>query len=168
MIDAAHDEWLTEGVMARRVLAWLIDAVVVAVLFVILKIAFLTFGIMTLGLGLPLLGLLPVVPFVYMIGFVAVRSATPGQQAMGLLIRDNEVLSPPSWFQTLVWTVGLFVTMAAGAVWVLVALVTVRHRTLHDLASGLVVTRARSLAPRTGIWTMPGRAGPSRSGRPFA
>ncbi len=163
MIDAAHDEWLTEGVMTRRVLAWLIDLVLAAVLVVVLKIAFIALGVLTLGLGFPLLALLPLVPFAYVAGFVAARGATPGQQAMGLVVRRDDDLMPPGGLQALVWAVGLFVTMAAGVVWVLVALITVRHRTLHDLASGVVVTRARSLEPRTGIWTMPG--GP---GRPFA
>ena len=164
MIDAAHDEWLTEGVMTRRVFAWLVDAILIAVLFVVLKLAFIAFGIVTLGLGLVLLGLLPLVPFVYVMGFLAWRGATPGQQAMGLVVRDNDDLLPPSALQALVWTLGLLVTMAAGALWVLIALITVRHRTLHDLAAGVVVTRSRSLAPRTGIWTMP----TGGSGRPFA
>ena len=163
MIDAAHDRWLIEGVMTRRVVAWLLDAAVASILVVVLKVAALAFGIVTLGLGLPLLGLLPRVPFLYVLGFVIWRGVTPGQQAMGLLVRQDDDLSPPTGLQALVWTVGLFVTVAAGAVWVLIALFTVRHRTLHDLAAGVVVTRSRAVAPRTGIWTMP-----SGSGRPFA
>ena len=158
MIDAAHDAWLTEGVMSRRVAAWIIDAVLVCVLLVAFKVALLVFGVVTLGLGLPLLGLLPLVPFLYFVAFVgSARGATPGQQAMGLVVRRDGDLAPPTMAQALVWTLGLFVTFAAGWVWMLVALVTVRHRTLHDLASGLVVTRSWSVAPRTGIW-----------GRPFA
>ena len=163
MIDAAHDEWLAEGVMTRRVFAWLLDAFVAMIVVVLLKLVFLALGVMTLGLGLPLLGLLPFVPFVYVLGFVIARGATPGQQAMGLVVLRNDDLRQPTGLQALIWTVGLFVTMAAGAFWVLVALITVRHRTLHDLASGLVIARARVVAPRTGIWTMPGG-----SGRPFA
>jgi uncharacterized RDD family membrane protein YckC len=165
MMDAAHDEWLTEGVMARRVGAWLVDALVVSILFVVLKLVFLAFGLITLGLGLPLLGLLPLLPFVYYVGFIiSGRGATPGQQAMGLVLRRDADLMPLSGLQALVWTVGLIVTMVAGAFWVLVALVTVRHRTLHDLAAGAVMTRSRAVQPRTGIWTMP----PGGSGRPFA
>jgi uncharacterized RDD family membrane protein YckC len=169
MIDAAHDEWLTEGVMPRRVVAWLIDTIIVGLLVAVLHLALLTVGIVTLGLGLPLLGLLPLVPVVYVVGFIVLgRGATPGQKATGLVLRRNDDLTPPTGLQALVWTIGLFVTIAAGAFWVLVALVTVRHRTLHDLAAGLVVTRARSLAPRTGIWTMPAAGPAGGSGRPFA
>ncbi len=160
--------------MSRRVVAWAIDAFLVCVLLVAFKVALIVFGVVTLGLGLPLLGLLPLVPFVYYVLFVASgRSATPGQQAMGLVLRRDDDLAPPTLAQALVWTLGLFVTFAAGALWVLVALVTVRHRTLHDLASGLVVTRSWSVAPRTGIWPMPdgpGLGGPGQGGpgRPFA
>ncbi len=164
MIDAAHDEWLTEGVMTRRVFAWFIDAIVIAIAIAVLHFLLLAFGVITLGLGWLLLGLLPFVPFVYTVWFVAYgRNATPGQQAVGLVVRRDDDLLPPSGLQALVWTIGLFVTIAAGAFWVLVALITTRHRTLHDLAAGVVVTRSRSLAPRTGIWTMP-----DDPGRPFA
>ena len=167
MIDAAHDAWLTEGVMSRRVLAWLIDAVLVGLLFLAIKVALIVFGVVTLGVGFVLLGLLPLVPFAYFIVFVGSgRHATPGQQAMGLVVRRDDDLLPPTMAQAIVWTLGLFVTMCAGVVWVLVALITARHRTLHDLAAGLVVTRARSLEPRTGIWTMGSDA--RRPGRPFA
>ena len=38
--------------------------------------------------------------------------------------------------------VGFYVTLGLGAVWLVVALLTTRHRTLHDLVSGLVVVRA--------------------------
>jgi uncharacterized RDD family membrane protein YckC len=82
------------------------------------------------------------------------------------VVRRDDDLLPPTMAQAIVWTLGLFVTMCAGVVWVLVALITARHRTLHDLAAGLVVTRARSLEPRTGIWTMGSDA--RRPGRPFA
>ncbi len=163
MIDAAHDEWLTDGVMGRRFAAFLIDGLLGAILVVLAKIALLTFGLVTLGLGLPLLGLLPLVPIAYLaLSAASERSATPGQQAMGLVLRVNDTLGRPSVLQALVWAVGLAVTIALGAFWVLVALVTVRHRTLHDLVAGVVVTRVRALTPRTGIWTL------DRSGRPFA
>ncbi len=169
MIDAAHDEWLTDGVLGRRFVAWLIDAVLIAVLLVVLKIVLITFGVLTLGLGLPLLGLLPFVPIAYVLGFLlSERGATPGQLATGIVLRRNDDFGRPTGVQALIWTVGLALTMIAGAFWILVSLVTVRHRALHDLASGLVVARADTIAPRTGIWTMPTRSGPNRSGRPFA
>ena len=79
------------------------------------------------------------------------------------MLRPNEDLGRPTPVQAVVWVVGLTVTVIAGLLWMVVALVTTRHRALHDLASGLVMTRTDTIAPRTGIWT-----GPPRSGRPFA
>ena len=164
MIDSAYDEWLTGGVLGRRFLAWIVDVMVLAVVLIALKIGFLTVGLLTLGLGLPLLGLLPLVPFAYVVGFVASdRGATPGQSVAGIMLRRNGDLGRPTPWQTLIWAVGLTVTMLAGAFWVLIALVTFRNRALHDYASGLLMTRAETVMPRTGIWSPP--PGP---GRPFA
>ena len=164
MIDAAHDEWLTDGVMGRRAVAFAIDLVLGGALLLLAKVAVVAFGLLTLGFGLPLLGILPLVPVAYLAASVlSERSATPGQQATGLVLRSNETLDRPSPLQAILWALGLLVTVALGTVWVLVALVTVRHRCLHDLVAGVVVTRTRALTPRTGIWTLD-----RRPGRPFA
>ena len=164
MIDSAYAEWLTGGVLGRRFVAWIVDVAVLAVLLIALKIALLAIGLLTLGLGLPLFGLLPLVPFAYVVGFVASeRGATPGQSVAGIMLRRNDDLGRPTALQALVWAIGLTLTMLAGAIWVLVALVTFRHRALHDYASGLLMTRAETVMPRTGIWSPP--PGP---GRPFA
>ena len=165
MIDAAHDAWSTDGVLPRRFVAWLVDAALLSAAMAIGHVALLALGVMTLGLGLPLLGLLPLLPFVYVLGFLASdRGRTPGQAVAGLVLRRNDDLGRPTGLQALAWTVGLALTLLAGAFWMLVALLTVRHRALHDLAAGLTMTRADTVAPRTGIWTMPA----GRSGRPFA
>ena len=152
MIDAAHDEWLTDGVMGRRVAAFLIDGLLAGILLALAHVALFTFG------------LLPLVPIAYLaLSVASERSATPGQIALGLVVRANDTLDRPSVMQAIIWAVGLTVTVALGTIWVLVALITVRHRTLHDLAAGVVVTRTRALTPRTGIWTLD-----TRPGRPFA
>ena len=106
----------------------------------------LLFGLLTLGLGLPLLGVLPFVPFCYHLLFVAgPSSATPGQQALGLVVRRNDDLGRPTLAQAFVFTLVFYVTLATTGLLLLIALFTVRRRTLHDLASGLVVVRAHRL-----------------------
>ena len=144
---------LTDGVMSRRVWAWLIDALAIAVIAGVLWLLLVAFGLLTLGLGLPLLGLLPVVPLAYHVGFVAAPgSATPGQALMGLTVRRDEDLGPPSLAQAGLFTLGLYVTLAAGVVWLVVALFTARGRALHDIVAGVVVVRKRALtaAPEFG------------------
>jgi uncharacterized RDD family membrane protein YckC len=151
------DYWLTDGVLPRRVFAWLLDVLLLGLLLVALWFVLLLFGLLTLGLGLPLLGALPLVPFCYHWLFVAgPASATPGQQALGLVVRRNDDLGRPTPVQTFVFTLVFYLTLAATGLLLLVALFTIRRRTLHDLASGLVVVRARALTGGLGSWNMQG------------
>jgi uncharacterized RDD family membrane protein YckC len=51
-----------------------------------------------------------------------------------------------------------YLTLATSGLLLLVALFTLRHRTLHDILSGLVVVRVRALTAGAGGWNMPGGA----------
>jgi uncharacterized RDD family membrane protein YckC len=73
---------------------------------------------------------------------------------LGITARRDTDLGRPMLVQACVFTAGLYLTLAAGAVWLLVALVTRRHRALHDLASGLVVVRTRALTRLGGYGNM--------------
>jgi uncharacterized RDD family membrane protein YckC len=157
------DEYaLTEGVLTRRVFAWLMDVLLIALICVALWLALMLFGLLTLGLGLPLLGILPFVPFCYHMLFLAgPASATPGQSALGLIVRRNDDLGRPTPVQALVSTLLFYATLATSGLLLLIALFTVRRRTLHDLISGLVVVRARALTGGPRSWNM-------RQGSPYA
>jgi uncharacterized RDD family membrane protein YckC len=151
------EDLLTEGVLTRRVFAWLIDVLLIALICVTLWFALVLFGLLTLGLGLPLLGILPFVPFCYHILFLAgPASATPGQSALGLIVRRNDDLGRPTPVQAVVSTLLFYVTLATSGLLLLVALFTVHRRTLHDLLSGLVVVRSRALTRSLGSWNMQG------------
>ncbi|HEY2618546.1 MAG TPA: RDD family protein [Acetobacteraceae bacterium] len=151
------DYRLTEGVLARRVFAWLIDVLLIGLILAALWLVLLLFGVLTLGLGFPLLGVLPFVPFCYHLLFVAApASATPGQQALGLVVRRNDDLGRPTPVQAFIYTLLFYITLATSGLLLLCALFTIRHRTLHDLASGLVVVRTRALTGGLGSWNMQG------------
>jgi uncharacterized RDD family membrane protein YckC len=142
--------WLTHGVMSRRVIAWILDVLLLAVVLAGLWVMLLLFGVLTLGLGLPLLGVLQFVPVCYHVLFLAgPSSATPGQRMMGLLVRRNDDLGQPTALQAVISTIVFYLTLATSGLLLLIALITDRHRTLHDLASGLVVTRIDAIAPLT-------------------
>lgn len=144
------DDLLTRGVVTRRVFAWFIDLLLLALILVVLWLALLLFGLLTLGLGFPLLGVLPVVPFCYHVLFLAgPASATPGQQMLSLVVRRNDDLGRPTALQAVISTVVFYLTLATCGLLLLVALITSRHRTLHDLVSGLVVVRAEAIQPLT-------------------
>ena len=156
--DAAlmADDALTAGVLSRRIFAFFLDCLLVAALCAVLWVLLLLFGLLTLGLGLPLLGLLPLVPVLYnWLSVASSLSGTPGQRLMGLQVRRNADLAPPTPLEALVWTVGFVVTVSLGAVWFVFALITVRHRTLHDVVSGLVVVRSRALTAPAPVWNPP-------------
>jgi uncharacterized RDD family membrane protein YckC len=137
-----RDEAFIEGVMARRCLAWLIDALLIALIFSVLSALLLVFGLLTLGLGFGAMAVLPAVPFLYhFLSLLRSSSATPGQMLLGLTVRRDADLGPPTGLQALIFTVVFYLTMATSGLLLLIALFTVRHRTLHDLASDLVVVR---------------------------
>jgi uncharacterized RDD family membrane protein YckC len=153
----ADEYLLTEGVLTRRCLAWVIDVLVIAMLVWVLWWVLVMFGLLTLGLGFAVVGILPWVPFLYQfLSLLGSTSATPGQRIMGLAVRRFDDLGPPSALQALVFVVVFYVTMATSGLLLVVALVTSRNRTLHDLLSGLVVVRTRALTAMATGWNMPG------------
>lgn len=152
------DVFLTDGVMARRCVGWLIDIVLVALLVWVLWWLLALFGVLTLGLGFSAMAILPLVPFCYhFLSLLSYATATPGQQAVGLTVRRNYDLGPPTVVQALVMVLMYYLTLATSGLLLVVALFTVRHRTLHDIVSGLVVVRVRAMETLTaqgGNWNM--------------
>ena len=115
-----------------------------------LWVVFMLFGLLTLGLGFPLLGVLPFVPFCYHVLFLAgPSSATPGQRDDGADGAAQRRSRPPDALQAVISTLVFYLTLATSGLLLLVALFTDRHRTLHDLVSGLVVVRAEAMQPLT-------------------
>jgi uncharacterized RDD family membrane protein YckC len=157
------DGFLTGGVLSRRCVAWLIDILLIAVLVWVLWWVLALFGVLTLGLGFGAMALLPAVPFCYhFLSLLGYATATPGQQMVGLTVRRNDDLGPPTPLQALLSVLLYYLTLATSGLLLVVALFTIRHRTLHDLVSGLVVVRVRAmerltaetLTPRGGSWNM--------------
>jgi len=145
-----EEEMLIEGVMSRRIAAWFVDALLIGLLLAVLWFVLFLFGLLTLGLGFGALGILPFVPFAYsVLSLLTSASATPGQQMFGLTVRRDDDLGRPTLLQAVVSTLVYDLTLALTGLLLLVALFTVRHRTLHDIASGLVVVRARRLGRLT-------------------
>ena len=147
---AMMDDWLTRGALTRRAFGFLVDVLLIGVIVAALWSGLFMFGLLTLGIGFPLLGLLPAVPPLYHFLFLASPlSATPGQALFGLVVRRDSDLGRPDLLEALVSVVGFYVTLALGAVWLVVALFTTRRRTLHDMLAGLVVVRTDALAALT-------------------
>jgi uncharacterized RDD family membrane protein YckC len=152
------EAYFTDGVISRRLVAWVIDAVLIGLLLFALWWVLLLFGLLTFGLGFGAMAVLPFVPFCYhLLSLMSARSATPGQGMMGLIVRRDEDLGPPTGLQALVSTLIFYLTLATSGLLLVVALFTVHKRTLHDLVSGLVVVRVRAMDALTaspGPWNM--------------
>lgn len=152
-------DFLTNGVMSRRCVAWVFDVFLIALLVWGLWWLLAMFGILTFGLGFGAMAILPFVPFAYhFLSLLGSSSATPGQQMMGVTVRRDYDLGPPTGLQALAFVLVFYVTMATSGLLLLVALFTARHRALHDIVGGLVVVRARALTAAAEGWNMPGGA----------
>lgn len=138
-----EDDFLIGGILIRRLLAWLLDIIVISVLVFGLAILIWMVGLATLGLGWGMMSVLPFVPFLYhVLSLLGPASATPGQHMFGLIVRRNDDLGPPTWLQAIVSVLVFYATLATSGVLLVIALFTRRKRTLHDLLSGLVIIRA--------------------------
>ncbi len=141
-----RDDDFVAGVMGRRFLAWLLDVLFLLMIFVPIFLILTMFGVLTLGFGFGMMAWLPAVPFLYhYLSLLRDINATPGQAILGLAVRRDADLGPPTPLQALIFTFVFYLTMATSGLLLLIAPFTVRHRTLHDMASGLVVVNRRVL-----------------------
>ena len=130
---------LFDGVIFKRVIAFLIDAIIISVLTVVAYVVVALLGILTLGLAWLLFGL--VFPAVGL-GYNAVtiggkNSATLGQRMMGLEVRmwfGGKVSPLVAAFHALLFWFSL-VVFCPILLW---ALFDPRKRCLHDILAGVL------------------------------
>lgn len=137
------DVRLYEGVRTRRIVAVVIDYLIVALLTVPVAILVFLFGLLTLGLGWMLFSILvPAVAILYVWNTLGgAGQATVGMKMMG--IRLDRLDGRPIdgmlavVHSVLFWAGNVILTPLV----LLVSLFADRKRTLHDLLLGTVVTR---------------------------
>ncbi len=141
--DRLTDPALTDGTIARRVFAYLIDVVILgAIGFAIHLVVFATLGLLA-----PLLyPLLVILPLVYHTGLVASEaSATVGQRLMGLQVCGLDGGRPPL-LQAFIMVCLFYLTLAlTSGLLLLWCLIDDRGRCLHDILSGTLVVRGDRL-----------------------
>lgn len=133
-----------DGVLAKRVFAFIIDYVIVGLLVIPFAILVTLLGLLTFGLGWLLFGiLLPGVALVYIWNTLGgPNQATVGMRVMGIRL-DRLDGRPVDGLLAVVHSVLFWAGNAVLTPLVLlVALFTDRKRTLHDLLLGTVVTRS--------------------------
>ena len=138
----AHPD-LFDGLLWRRVFAYLFDCVVMGLLFLAGWGSFLLLSILSFGLLLPLMPFLAVlIPVGYHALLVGGRHhATLGMRLFDLEVRTWSGGKPDVW-QGFLMAALFYATLAFTCTLILlVALFNDRRRTLHDYLSGVVVVR---------------------------
>lgn len=138
--DPATQPQLFSGVIGKRIIAFIADAIIILVLTVIAYVVVALLGIVTLGLAWLLFGLVfPAVGLGYnALTIGGSNSATVGQRMMGLEVRmwfGGKVTPLVAAFHALLFWFSL-VVFCPILLW---ALFDPRKRCLHDIFAGVVV-----------------------------
>lgn len=152
--DPVTQPELFQGVLARRFMAFLIDAIIILIPLAAVVLFMLLFTVVTLGFGAVVFGLLGPIAALWAILYVGVtlsseHSATYGMRMMGLQMR-TWYGAPMYFLLGAVHAIFFWVLSAAlTPLIMLVALFNSRRRTLHDYLAGTVMindeARAASL-----------------------
>jgi uncharacterized RDD family membrane protein YckC len=132
-----------EGVRTRRILAFVLDCIIVGLLSVVFAILVFFLGFLTLGLGWMLYGiLLPAVAILYIWNTLgSADQATTGMKMMGIRL-DRLDGRPIDGLTAVVHSVLFWAgNVILSPLVLLVTLFSDRKRTLHDLLLGTVVSR---------------------------
>lgn len=132
-----------DGVRTRRMLAFLIDYLIIGLLLIPFGILVFLLGLLTFGLGWSLFSVLaPAVALLYVWNTLGGRNqATTGMRMMGIRL-DRLDGSPVGGLLAVVHTVLFWAgNVLLTPLILLVTLFADRKRTLHDLLLGTVVTR---------------------------
>jgi uncharacterized RDD family membrane protein YckC len=134
--DPDRDPQFYDGVPSRRLVAWIIDVCIAALLTMPVAVAF---GVLTLGFGFLMLPLVyAVTSFLYRTLTIAGGSATWGMRAMGIELRRGDgsrfdLIYATAHVAIYTVCVGMLVLQLAS----IVAIVGTRyHQGLHDLILG--------------------------------
>jgi len=138
--DRLQDPALYDGIILKRMIAYLIDAVI---LFAV-GVGMVLIGIMSFGLLLPLIWpVLPVIPLAYHTLTVgSAGSATIGMRVCGIRVLSIDGY-PPNLLQAFVLTLVFYLTIGVtSGLILLIALFTDRGRCLHDFVAGTIAAPA--------------------------
>jgi uncharacterized RDD family membrane protein YckC len=140
---------LYDGVLGRRFWAYVVDVLLIAAANVAVHVALFTMGIVTIGiLMLPamiLMALISFLPLAILYDTITIggyKASTPGMRLFGLEAQSTTTGGRPDYVQAFVMSLLFYVTLSATAgLLLLVMFFTRRNMALHDILSGIVVTR---------------------------
>jgi len=142
--DPATNPELFEGVLARRVIAFLIDVVIIALPMALIALFILIFGLVTFGLGWALFFLFYPIGVLWALFYYGATLGGPYSATVGMRVMDIEMRT---WYGAPAY----FVLGAVHAIiyWISVSVLTPlilvvclfndRRRLLHDIVLGAVI-----------------------------
>ena len=142
--DPATQPELFEGVLSRRVVAFVIDFIIIAIPVVLAAMFIFAFGIVTLGLGWVLYWLLPPGSVIWALVYFGVTLGGPRSATIGMRTMDLEMRTwygAPAYFVLgAVHAIVFWFSVSALTPFILlVAFFNERRRLLHDILLGTVV-----------------------------
>lgn len=142
--DPAANPELFEGILARRIIAFAIDVVVIAIPLILAWIFVFVFGLITFGLGWLLFWMLSPASVIWALVYYGMTLGSPASATLGMRAMD---LQMRTWYGAPAY----FVLGAVHAIifWVSVTVLTplilvfglfnTRRRLLHDVLVGAVI-----------------------------
>lgn len=158
--DPVSQPELFEGVLPRRVIAFAIDFLIIAVPVVLAAMIIFALGVVTLGLGWALYWLLPPATVIWAICYFGLTLAAPQSATIGMRVMDLEMRTwygAPAYFVLgAVHAIVFWLSVSALTPFILlVCFFNERRRMLHDIVLGTVIInnarRASLLRASTGI-----------------
>jgi uncharacterized RDD family membrane protein YckC len=142
--DPATQPELFDGVLARRVVAFIVDFVIISIPVVLAAMFIFAFGIVTLGLGFALYWLLPTATVIWAIVYFGATLGGPASATFGMRVMDLEMRTwygAPAYFVLgAVHAIAFWFTVSFFTPFVLlVAFYNERSRLLHDIMLGTVI-----------------------------
>jgi uncharacterized RDD family membrane protein YckC len=144
----AFDPWLQpelfRGVLTRRIVAFLIDLIVLSIPVVLAILFIAVFGIVTLGLGWALFWLVSPASIIWALVYYGASLGGPHSATLGMRVMDLELRTwygAPGYFLLGAMHAVLFwisVSVLSPVV-LLIGLFNGRRRLLHDIVLGTVV-----------------------------
>jgi uncharacterized RDD family membrane protein YckC len=149
--DPATQPELFDGVLSRRVVAFVIDFIIIAVPVVLVAMFIFAFGIVTLGLGFALYWLLPPGTVIWALVYFGATLGGPSSATIGMRVMDLEMRTwygAPAYFVLgAVHAIAFWFTISFFTPFILlVAFFNERRRLLHDILLGTVVINNASRA----------------------
>ena len=153
--DPATMPELFDGVLARRIIAFIIDLIVLSIPIVFIAMFITVIGVVTLGLGFLLYALLSPIMVLWALFYYGITLGSPRSATLGMRVMDLEMRTwygAPAYFVLgAVHAIVFWITVSVLTPFVLlVCLFNNRRRCLHDILVGTVIinNEARASALR--------------------